>query len=245
MAAASTTRPGPRLSARSAGTASAATALLIVFVGLLFLYVNPLRSYCHTLQESKAPPGRGRQASRREHRRLEAPQAGPARPRRCVEAEARRLGMVRPGERAFVVRGLPNGKSPARGYAAAMVRDGDQQWREGERRLERRAARGAARPRPRDRADLLELRRRLGSAFTVDELVDALRAGTELGPGRSPCASRPTIPGPGSPRTVVDARVRRATCARPATTPAAAASPPDGALRNVQNRPAARKPSRS
>ena len=28
---------------------------------------------------------------------------------RKIEAEARRLGMVRPGERAFVVRGLPKG----------------------------------------------------------------------------------------------------------------------------------------
>jgi hypothetical protein len=37
---------------------------------------------------------------RKESRRLQNPQQ--------VELEARRLGMARPGERAFVVRGLPS-----------------------------------------------------------------------------------------------------------------------------------------
>jgi cell division protein FtsB len=83
-------------------------ALLIVFAGLLFLYVNPLRSYVHTLQESHS-----RQAQvgalEAEHRRLEARKRALGAPD-VIEAEARRLGMVRPGERAFVVRGLPRGK---------------------------------------------------------------------------------------------------------------------------------------
>jgi cell division protein FtsB len=82
--------------------------LLIVFAGLLFLYVNPARSYIHTMQESKR-----RQAQvevlEREHAKLEARRQALARPD-VVEAEARRLGMVRPGERPFVVRGLPHGK---------------------------------------------------------------------------------------------------------------------------------------
>lgn len=82
--------------------------LLIVFVGLLFLYVNPLRSYVQTLQESHARQAQV-SALEREHRTLEARKRslGEA---DVIEAEARRLGMVRPGERAFVVRNLPHGR---------------------------------------------------------------------------------------------------------------------------------------
>jgi cell division protein FtsB len=83
-------------------------ALLVVFAGLLYLYVNPLRAYVHTVQESHA-----RQADvqrlEREHTRLVARKRALGDPD-VVEAEARRLGMVRPGERGFVVRGLPGGK---------------------------------------------------------------------------------------------------------------------------------------
>lgn len=82
--------------------------LLAVFAGLLFLYVNPLRSYVHTLQESNERQGQV-QVLEREHKALQARQQALTRPE-VVEAEARRLGMVRPGERPFVVRNLPRGK---------------------------------------------------------------------------------------------------------------------------------------
>ena len=83
-------------------------ALLIVFAGLLFLYVNPARSYVNTLRESHHRAAQVR-ALEREHSALKARERALVNPH-TVEAEARRLGMVRPGERAFVVRGLPRGR---------------------------------------------------------------------------------------------------------------------------------------
>jgi cell division protein FtsB len=81
---------------------------LVVFAGLLFLYVNPARSYVNTLRESHH-----RQAQvaglERQHRILAARKRALADPH-VVEAEARRLGMVRPGERTYVVRDLPRGR---------------------------------------------------------------------------------------------------------------------------------------
>src|SRR3954452_25244744 len=82
-------------------------ALLLVFVVVLLLYVGPAKSYIHTLGEPHARPGQAR-ALEREHARLEARKRALADPQ-VVEAEARRLGMVRPGERPFVVRNLPRG----------------------------------------------------------------------------------------------------------------------------------------
>lgn len=83
-------------------------ALLVVFVGLLFLYVNPLRSYVDTLRESAQRQQQVR-ALERENAQLEARKRALTNPD-VVEAEARRLGMVRPGERPFVVRNLPRGR---------------------------------------------------------------------------------------------------------------------------------------
>jgi len=115
MAAASTTRTRNRT---TTGTRRAPATirwdrlsrygLLVVFAGLLFLYINPLRSYVGTLQESKQRQSEV-QALQRENTALEARKRALANPD-VVEAEARRLGMVRPGERPFVVRGLPRGK---------------------------------------------------------------------------------------------------------------------------------------
>jgi cell division protein FtsB len=80
-------------------------ALLFVGLLLVYLYINPLRAYVSTWQEAKTKRGevaelqRERDALLRRHRALR--RAG------SVETEARRLGMVRPDERAYVVRGLP------------------------------------------------------------------------------------------------------------------------------------------
>jgi cell division protein FtsB len=80
-------------------------ALLVVLAVILLLYVGPARSYIETWGEAKA--------KRAEVQRLEA-ESRALRERRAelrrestLVREARRLGMVRPGERAFVVRGLP------------------------------------------------------------------------------------------------------------------------------------------
>ncbi|MFL5846304.1 MAG: FtsB family cell division protein [Solirubrobacteraceae bacterium] len=113
MAAASTTRARPRPSARTPGHGIrwdrlSRYGLLIVFAGLLFLYVNPLRSYVNTLQESKQRQSQVQQLET-EKKALEARKRALGDPL-VVESEARRLGMVRPGERPFVVRGLPHGK---------------------------------------------------------------------------------------------------------------------------------------
>jgi cell division protein FtsB len=81
--------------------------LLIVLVGLLALYVGPARSYWTTLQEAE-----GRRAEvealRQENRELRARRAALSR-QGTLEREARRLGMVRPGDRSFSVEGLPPG----------------------------------------------------------------------------------------------------------------------------------------
>lgn len=79
-------------------------ALLFVGLLLVYLYINPLRTYLSTWQEAKAKRGEVA-ALQKEHRELlqrkrtlQAPGA--------VETEARRLGMVRRDERAYVVQGL-------------------------------------------------------------------------------------------------------------------------------------------
>ena len=80
-------------------------ALLLVFVVVLLLYIGPARSYIQTVKESNARSEQVRQLER-EHARLQARQRALAKPE-VVEAEARRLGMVRPGERPFVMNNLP------------------------------------------------------------------------------------------------------------------------------------------
>ena len=81
--------------------------LLAVLVGMLFLYVNPARSYLDTLREAhhRTAEVRGLQD---ENKQLEARKRALGDPR-TLEAAARRLGMVRPGERPYIVRGLPRG----------------------------------------------------------------------------------------------------------------------------------------
>jgi cell division protein FtsB len=82
-------------------------ALLVVLVVLVYLYAGPARSYWHTIHEAKQ-----RRAEvavlKRENERLRARRAalrGPS----ALEREARRLGMVRPGERPYVLEHLPKG----------------------------------------------------------------------------------------------------------------------------------------
>ena len=80
-------------------------ALLVVLGGVLLLYAGPARSYWQTWRESRAKHA--------ELRRLEGEHARLLERRRelrepaSLMREARRLGMVRRGERAFVLQDLP------------------------------------------------------------------------------------------------------------------------------------------
>ena len=80
-------------------------ALLLVLVLIVFLYVGPLRSWWSTWQESKAKRTEITRLER-ENAALRARRAALGDPR-ALEREARKMGMVRPDERPFVVRGLP------------------------------------------------------------------------------------------------------------------------------------------
>jgi cell division protein FtsB len=82
-------------------------ALLFVLAFVLYLYIGPTRSWIATYQEA------GKR--RTEVAQLKKVNAG-LRARRdelrkplTLEREARRLGMVRAGEKAFVVEGIPGG----------------------------------------------------------------------------------------------------------------------------------------
>lgn len=83
-------------------------ALLFVGLLLIYLYINPLRTYLSTWQEAKTKRS---EVSRlqREHDQLVRRQRVLRSPG-SIETEARRLGMVKPDERAYIVRGLPTGE---------------------------------------------------------------------------------------------------------------------------------------
>lgn len=80
-------------------------ALLAVLVALVLLYAGPARSY--VAARGEAEQRRAAVAElQREHRDLLTRRAE-LRSGAALEREARRLGLVKPGERSFVVRGLP------------------------------------------------------------------------------------------------------------------------------------------
>jgi len=81
--------------------------LLVVLVAILGLYISPARSYFSTRREAQERAATVR-ALREENARLRVRKASLATPG-TLEREARKLGMVRPGEKAFAVSGLPKG----------------------------------------------------------------------------------------------------------------------------------------
>jgi cell division protein FtsB len=83
-------------------------ALLVVLLGVVALYVGPSISFLHTYKEAKARRGEVH-ALQSENARLRARKQALKDPR-TLEREARRLGLVKPGERPFVVQGLPGDK---------------------------------------------------------------------------------------------------------------------------------------
>ncbi|MBI5106808.1 MAG: septum formation initiator family protein, partial [Solirubrobacterales bacterium] len=83
-------------------------ALLVVLLGVVALYVKPAVSYVETRHESAQRAAQVEEL-KRENRKLRARRTALQDPR-TLEREARRLGLVRPGERAYVVKGLPKGR---------------------------------------------------------------------------------------------------------------------------------------
>ena len=80
-------------------------SLLVVLVGVVALYVGPAMSYFETWKEADS-----RRADVRDLQRDNAvlrARRDALRDPRTLEREARRLGMVKPGERAYIVRNLP------------------------------------------------------------------------------------------------------------------------------------------
>ena len=76
---------------------------LVVLVALL--YVHPLLSIWSTRESAEPAPGARSQGCRAEQRRLHDRIAA-LRGDKALEREARRLGMVRRGERAYVITNL-------------------------------------------------------------------------------------------------------------------------------------------
>ena len=97
--------PSPPPAARVRWDRVGRIALLLVLVGVLALYVNPLASAWSTWQDARKRRAEVADLAR-ENARLRARRAELRDPQ-ALEREARRLGMVRLGERAFVVEGLP------------------------------------------------------------------------------------------------------------------------------------------
>lgn len=81
-------------------------ALLLLLVVVAALYVGPARSLLGAWQDSNAKQAEVRELSRQHDALVQRARA--LRDPLVVEAEARRLGMVRPGERPYVVSNLPD-----------------------------------------------------------------------------------------------------------------------------------------
>lgn len=69
-----------------------------------FLYWNPIRTYIHTKAELQAREAEVRQL--RDQRALLQQRIAQADTGSQLVREARRLGLVKPGERLFIVRGI-------------------------------------------------------------------------------------------------------------------------------------------
>jgi cell division protein FtsB len=80
-------------------------ALLCVLGLVLYLYVGPTRSWFATWHESKVRAAQVR-TLRAENAKLQAERKALQNPA-TLEADARKLGMVRGAEKGYVIRGLP------------------------------------------------------------------------------------------------------------------------------------------
>ena len=80
-------------------------ALLLLLGVVLLLYVNPALNYIETWQAANSKRSQ-LDRLQAENKRLGARKRALREPA-TLEHEARALGMVRPGERAYVIKGLP------------------------------------------------------------------------------------------------------------------------------------------
>jgi len=81
-------------------------AMLCVLVALAYLYLSAGIHLLSTWREARSDSAKVT-TMQREHRRLQDQHDALGR-LGTVEAEARRLGMMKPGERPYIVSGLPN-----------------------------------------------------------------------------------------------------------------------------------------
>lgn len=81
------------------------TALVLVLFGVLVSYLNPVVNLVDAWRDSKA--SEVKLAELKAEQRQLAEQVRAAGSEVVVEREARKLGMVRAGERGYVIRGLP------------------------------------------------------------------------------------------------------------------------------------------
>ena len=85
-------------------------ALIGVFALVLYLYVGPAARWVSTYREAKHKRAQVA-ALQAENRALRAKERALRRPA-SLERQARRLGMVRAGEKLYVIQGLRAGRSP-------------------------------------------------------------------------------------------------------------------------------------
>jgi cell division protein FtsB len=107
-------RPAPRPASRRPAARRGASrinweragriALTLVLAAVLFSYLNPLVNFVQTYRETTAAKAELR-TLQAENRRLHDRVQTADQPS-VLEREARRQGMIAPGERAYVVRGL-------------------------------------------------------------------------------------------------------------------------------------------
>jgi cell division protein FtsB len=101
-------RPARRPAAKIRWDRVARTTLLIVLVVVLFSFLGPATKYFRSWQLARETRGEVRQL-RTDNARLTQEAKLLQNPGQ-IELRARQMGMARPGERVYVVRGLP--KSP-------------------------------------------------------------------------------------------------------------------------------------
>jgi cell division protein FtsB len=80
-------------------------ALIFVFALIVYLYIGPARTWLATYGEAKRQRAQVAQLKAENTRLREAKRA--LKGADALEREARELGMVRAGERAYVIEGLP------------------------------------------------------------------------------------------------------------------------------------------
>jgi cell division protein FtsB len=83
-------------------------ALLLVLIAIVGLYIGPSLSYFSAWRESRARQGVVAKLEREQERLKE--RRSELRSPRILDQEARKLGMVKPGEQAYVIGNLPRSR---------------------------------------------------------------------------------------------------------------------------------------